>query len=304
MVDLAVVGHFSLDSLKLPSNQVASTELGGAVAYVSLVARRLGASVSVISKVGGDFPESYLSRLAKEGIDISGVVKTKEEKTTRFELIYNSDFSSRDLKLRSRASSITITDLPLSLRSNSVHIAPIAAEIDFEVVEQLREHSEILSIDPQGITRRFDGHGNVTLEAKMDPRLLGLTNIFKSSSDEIVALTGEYDLKVAMNAVNNLGPEIVIVTLGSKGSLLLFDDVVYDIPVYRSAKVVDPTGAGDGFIGAFMIEYLREKDCLWSACVGSAAASLVVESMGTLFFWKADEIYRRADFLYEKRIKQ
>ncbi|MBS7621419.1 sugar kinase, partial [Candidatus Bathyarchaeota archaeon] len=49
---------------------------------VSLSAKRLGANVSIISKVGGDFPEAYLWWLSQEGIDVSKVAKIKQEKTT------------------------------------------------------------------------------------------------------------------------------------------------------------------------------------------------------------------------------
>ena len=58
--DVAVVGHFSLDSLKLPSRVKPTRVLGGAVAYVSLIAQKLGGSSAVISRVGSDFPDELL----------------------------------------------------------------------------------------------------------------------------------------------------------------------------------------------------------------------------------------------------
>ena len=93
--DIAVVGHFSIDSIKLPSNPNPYQLIGGPVVYVSLTAKRLGRTVAIISNVGTDFPESYLQVLLKEGIDISNIVKTTANQTTRFELKYNEDLSSR-----------------------------------------------------------------------------------------------------------------------------------------------------------------------------------------------------------------
>jgi sugar/nucleoside kinase (ribokinase family) len=78
----------------------------------------------------------------------------------------------------------------------------------------------------------------------------------------------------------------------------------YNIPQCKSAAVVDPTGAGDVFMSGFLTEYIRQKDSLWCACVGSAAASLVVEGIGPTFFGEREEIYRRATSIYEKGIKQ
>ncbi len=302
--DMAVVGHFAIDSICLPSRSSPFVVLGGSVTYVSFVTKRLDATVSIISKVGGDFPEAYMWWLGEEGIDLSGVTRLANEQTTRFELAYSKDLSNRTLKLKSKASPINVSDLPRSLRSSAVHVAPIAGEISYKVVERLKSCAEVLSLDPQGLLRRFSKTGNVTSRAKVDKRLFSLINIYKSSLDEINALTGHSDLKSAIKAVHDLGVETVIVTLGAKGAVLSVMGTLYNIPACNSSVFVDPTGAGDAFIGGFLTEYIRQKDSLWCACVGSAAASLVVEGIGPTFFGEKEEIYERARSVYEKEIKQ
>jgi len=298
--DIAVVGHFSMDSIILPGKQPC-TILGGAVAYVSLVARVLGASASVISKVGGDFPEAYMSQLKEAGVDTSNIVKVSSERTTSFELTYNQGLSSRELRLRSQGSPIMAEELPSSFRSKVAHVAPIASEISYEVVERLRDQCEYLSIDPQGMTRRFNKKkGNVTNSARMDKRILSLVDIYKSSLDEIQVLTGKPELEEAVKAVHGLGPETVIVTMGAKGSVLSSQDDFFEVPACKSTQVVDPTGAGDVFMGAFLAEHIHQEELFWCACVGAAAASLVVEGVGTSFFGEKAEIYRRAKSVYEK----
>jgi sugar/nucleoside kinase (ribokinase family) len=301
--DVAVVGHFAIDTIRLPSRSAPFVVLGGSVTYVSFVTKRLDATVSIISKVGGDFPEAYMWWLGEEGIDLSGVRKLVNEQTTRFELGYSKDLSNRTLRLKSKASSIKVRDLPRSLRASAVHVAPIAGEISYKVVERLKGRAEVLSLDPQGLLRRFSKTGNVTSRAKVDKRLFSLINIYKSSLDEISALTGHSDLKSAIKAVHDFGVETVIVTLGSKGAVLSVLGTLYNIPACNSSVFVDPTGAGDAFIGGFLTEYIRQKDSLWCACVGSAAASLVVEGIGPTFFGKKEEIYQRARSVYEKEIK-
>ncbi|MCJ7560540.1 PfkB family carbohydrate kinase [Candidatus Bathyarchaeota archaeon] len=302
--DVAVVGHFSIDSIILPSRSSPFTVLGGSVTYVSFVAKRLDGAVSVISKVGGDFPEAYMWWLRQEGIDVSGVVRLASEETTRFELGYSKDLSNRTLRLKNKASSINVSDLPDSLRAKTIHIAPIAGEVSYEVVEHLKGCTEVLSLDPQGLLRSFDETGNVTSRSPVDKRLLSLINIYKSSFDEISALTGHSDLNSAIKAIHDFGVETVIVTLGAKGAALSVEKTLYSIPACSSRIFVDPTGAGDVFIGGFLTEYVRQKDSLWCACVGSAAASLVVEGIGPTFFGEKEEIYRRARSIYEKEIKQ
>ena len=301
--DIAVIGHFSIDHLKLPKHPQPYTTLGGAVAYVSLATAILGGKASVLSKIGCDFPQEWLTQLSQKGIDISRITKARNEETTSFELTYNQDFSARILNLLKRGSPISLNDLPSSLNAKVIHIAPIADEIPMEVVEHLRHCSRCLSIDPQGMTRKFNENGEVVNSAQLDRRLLSLVDIYKSSLNEIQVLTGQSELKEAIKFMHDLGPQMVIVTMGSKGSILSSQGSVLEVPSCKSIRVVDPTGAGDVFIGAFLTENIQHKEMLWCACIGSAAASMVVEGVGTSFTGDKAEIYRRARTIYEKEIK-
>lgn len=304
MFDIVSVGHFAIDSIFLPDRNMPFIVLGGSVAYASFAARRLDAAVSVVSKVGGDFPKAYLWWLEQEGVNLSGIVKVETAQTTRFELKYNNNLSNRKLRLKSKAPPITVEDLPKSLKAKTIHIAPIAGEVTYEVVKKLRSCAQWLSLDPQGLVRRFDEKGNVTRRSLTDKRMLELVDIYKSSSDEIKAVTGMSTQKSAIRAVHDYGVETVIVTLGMKGAVLSVEETVCKIPTYKSEKVVDPTGAGDVFIGGFLAEYVRSENLLWCACVGSAAASLVVEAAGPTFFGDKAEIHQRARVLSEKEIKR
>jgi sugar/nucleoside kinase (ribokinase family) len=302
--DIVSVGHFAIDSIFLPEKPTPFIVMGGSAVYASFAARRLDASVSAVSKVGGDFPRAYLWWLSQEGIDLSGVVRVEGERTTRFELKYSSDLSARNLQLKSRASSITVDDLPESLKARAIHIAPIAGEVAYGVVEKLRRCAGILSLDPQGLVRNFDENGNVTYGSMTDKRVLEMVDIYKSSSDEIKAVTGLSDLDSAIRSIHERGVETVVVTLGLKGSVVSAKEVTYNVPAYRSERIVDPTGAGDVFIGAFLAEWVRGEEPLKCACIGSAAASLVVEAVGPTRLGEPEEIYRRARALYEKEIKE
>jgi sugar/nucleoside kinase (ribokinase family) len=298
------VGHFSIDSIFLPSRQSAFIVLGGSVAYVSFAARRLDARVSVISKVGADFPAAYKWWLQQEGIDLSGLATVQDALTTRFELRYDNDLSNRSLCSKNRMPPIRVEDLPNPLKAKIIHLAPIAGEITYEVAEKLKSSTEILSLDPQGLVRDFDENGNVTLEQPTDRRILGLIDVFKSTPREIQTLTGLSDVDSAIEDVHNHGVNIVIVTLGAEGAVVSIEHTIHRVPAYKPEKLVDPTGAGDAFIGAFLAEYARGEDCAWCSHVGSAAASLVVEGIGPTSFGDKDEIYRRAHALYEKEIKE
>ncbi|MBC7131094.1 hypothetical protein H5T51_07760 [Candidatus Bathyarchaeota archaeon] len=302
MFDISTVGHFCIDSIILPNRKKPCTILGGSVTYTSLAAARLGASVSIISKVGSDFPKAYLWWLDQEGVDLRAVTILDDFETTRFELKYNEELSSRSLRLLSRAKPITVDDIPQHLLARVFHIAPVANEVSYEVVEKLRKRADFLSLDAQGLVRVFRKSGEAFLATPEDKRILNFVDIYKSSEDEIKAITETHDLKAAVKAVHSFGVETVIVTLGEEGVLLSVDGTSYNVPSYKPSRLVDPTGAGDAFMGGFLTEYIHDGDSYWCACVGCAAASMVVEDVGPINLGSRDEIYRRARILYEKGV--
>ncbi len=304
MFDIVSVGHFSIDSIFLPDRRTPFVVLGGSTAYVSLAARRLESRVAAISKVGSDFPEAYRWWLDQEGVNLSGLKKVETASTTRFELKYSTDLSERTLHLKSKAPPIDADDLPNPLKAFAIHVAPIAGEVTYEIVEKLKNHADVLSLDPQGLVRRFDESGNTSLGSLADSRILDLINIYKSSQSEIQAVTGQTDLVSAVESIHNHGVKIVIVTLGSKGALLSVEGTHYDVPACVPAKLVDPTGAGDALISGFLSEYVNGENILRCACVGAATASFVIESIGPTFFGDKTQVYQRARELYEKGIKQ
>ncbi|MDR1993530.1 MAG: carbohydrate kinase family protein [Nitrososphaerota archaeon] len=302
--DIAVAGHLSVDTIILPARKMPFNVLGGAAAYTSFTAKCLDASVAVISRLGANFPQAYLWWLEQEGINVSGVKRNSAESTTAFELTYSKDFTDRTLKLKSRGSQLTSEDIPQGFRAKAVHLAPIVNEITLEVAEALKKVADVLSIDPQGLLRNFDVQGNVGRNVIIDSDIFSLVNIFKASQDEVYALTGESELSAAIKDVHDVGIETVIITNGAKGAVLSVEGAQYNIDACPPQMLVDPTGAGDVFIGGFLTEYLRQKESFWCACVGSAAASFVVEGIGPTCMGKKEQIYQRAQSISENAVKQ
>jgi len=298
--DITVIGHFSIDSIYLPHKKNAIPSMGGAATYVSIASRRLGRKVALISKIGGDFPEKYLESIEKEGINLSWITKNKEEKTTQFEIKYNKSLTQRTMKLNYKATPINSNNLPKNFSSKITHLAPISDEISYEIAKRIKRNTSTLSIDPQGLIRKFSKNGNVTLSLNPKTEILSLVDIFKSSFMEIKSLTGLSNLKEAINAIHDFGIKIVIVTFGSRGAIISDCGTKYSIPACKSRGLIDPTGAGDCFIGGFLAEFAIKKNIVWCACVGSASASFVIEKVGSTFFGEKEEIYQRAYAIYEK----
>jgi len=302
MFDLVTVGHLAVDRILSPKIPIPEPTLGGPPTYVSLAARKLDAKVSVISKVGVDFPGEYVMWLKAKGVDLSGLKKVRDASTTKFLLRYGKE--GRQLQLKSRAPPISPEDVPGSLRAKAVHAAPIANELSQSVIDKLRALTDTLSLDPQGFVRRFDEQGNVKLGRWKETGILRQIDVYKSSFIEIKAATGLADLHLAVQKIHSYGPRIVVVTRGMEGSKLFFDGELYEIPACKPRVVKDLTGAGDAFIGAFLAEHVQGKDPAWCACVGSAASSFVVEGVGPAVFGEKKETYKRATEIYEKGLKR
>jgi sugar/nucleoside kinase (ribokinase family) len=299
--DVVTVGHLSIDSIILPDRPNPFVVLGGSPAYVSFAARRLDSTVSIISKVGADFPSAYRWWMAQEGVNISSILQ-RECSSTRFELEYDASLSSRILRLRSKASPIMVEDVPV-FKAKAVHVAPIDREISLDVVEKLKGCAEVLSLDPQGLIRNPSEDGRIEYARLEDQRILDLISIYKSSEKELKLVTGFEQVEDGIKAVHAHGVKIVIVTSGVQGLLLSIEGTQYRVPACTPVKVVDPTGAGDAFMGGFLAEYVYGENLFRCACVGAAVASLVVEGLGPTFFGDKETIYERARSLYEKEIK-
>jgi len=296
--DLVTVGHFSIDYIKTRKNPYLKPTLGGPPTFVSLAAKNMGIKVSVISKVGEDFPEKYLEWLINEGIDLSMLRKARNESTTSYMLVYG-DGGERQLVLIAKAPPIETAEIPESLSSKIIHVSPIAGEISYDVMERLRRHSSLLSLDPQGFLRRFDKDGRTFLGKLDNLRILRKIDVFKASEGEIKAVMGKTEIYRAIRLVHKLGVNVVIVTRGKKSTMLSFNGKIYSVPTAESKVVVDTTGAGDVFIGAFLVEYIRGEDPIWCSCVGSASASYVIEEVGPRGFKSQSEVYRRATRIYD-----
>ncbi len=205
MFDLVTVGHLAIDLITSPKIASPQPTLGGPPTYTSIAAAKLGAKVSVISKVGQDFQNRYLEWLKANGVDLSGLKQVKSAATTKFVLTYRN--GQRRLQLKDRAPPISTQDIPDSLQTKALHVAPIANEIQNAVVAKLRGLTEILSLDPQGFVRTFDKKGNMRLKPWKANQALTQIDIYKSSSREIRMVTRLKELPLAMREIRLWGKD-------------------------------------------------------------------------------------------------
>ena len=93
------------------------------------------------------------------------------------------------------------------------------------------------------------------------------------SEAALAEATGSTDPEAALRQVRSLGPAVVAVTLGERGSLFLLDGAVHRIPA-MPVKARDTNGAGDIFHGAYTLALAEGRTVLDAARWASAAAAL------------------------------
>ncbi|HYB92916.1 MAG TPA: PfkB family carbohydrate kinase [archaeon] len=291
MFDLIVVGNLTIDCIIRKGTEPVFMP-GGSAAYASLAAKRMGADVLVSSKVGPDFPKQYISWLSRSGIDLAGLRRVKAP-TTHFILKY--DGEKRELQLKSSCEPISFKDIPANIKTKGIHVGPVAGEISVETVTQLAELAENISLDSQGFVRIFDDKGYAKTGKRLETKVLERVDVLKATEEEVKVAVGVKDVWKAMETVSEFAPKIVIVTRGIAGAFILIENSRYEVPAFKTSSIVDPTGAGDAFMGAFMAEYVQGKNPLWCAAVGSASASLVIEAIGPSFAGSKDDVLKRAE---------
>lgn len=291
MADLAVVGHIAIDRIINTGEE--RIQLGGPPVYVSLVANRLGKRVDVVTKVGDDIPDDFISQLHKLRIDLEGMIVDGAE-TTRFVLDYRG--ADRLLSVGSVCEEIGLEEV--SELPEAVLLAPIVDEIPPSTVSHI--DTGLIALDPQGFLREIREDGRVQPRHWFDLGLLKRLNVFKSSDEELRLVTGEANPLWGLEKIVRLGAEVALATRGVQGALLATRRQSFRVPAFHVRNVLDPTGAGDAFMGGFLLEYLDGEEPSWCASVGAAAASYTVETLGARLDASMQEVMRRAEEIYNR----
>ena len=80
MSKLVIVGTVAFDAIETPFGKTDKI-LGGAATFIGLASSQFNIDATIVSIVGGDFPQGYLDLLSEKHIDISGIELVEEGKT-------------------------------------------------------------------------------------------------------------------------------------------------------------------------------------------------------------------------------
>ncbi len=253
---------------------------GGKGANQAVMAARLGAEVSVITKLGRDtFGEETLFNYRHQGIDTAHVLFDDKQ-----------------------ASGVALITVNENNGQNSIVIAPGANDaLTPEDVESAR--SAITR--SQVVLCQFEIPLKTTLAALRIAREAHVTTVFNpapapTDTEDALALTdilipneveagmlvgrkidGDDQVVDAARMLQQLGPRIVVITLGSRGVLVVEGDHEPKWIAAEKVEAVDTTGAGDAFVGSFAYFYATGRSVVDSARRATAIATRSVLKPGT-----------------------
>ncbi len=153
-----------------------------------------------------------------------------------------------------------------------VHVAALLrSDFPAETVAELANGRNV-SMDGQGLVRS-PTLGQLVLDDGYDPALLANVSILKLAEDEarVIAPRGSFDSKAAFD----LGVPEILVTLGSRGTVVYANGVETAVSAARPAHGVQTTGAGD----VFMVSYIIARSDGDDPVTAAASASRIVAEM-------------------------
>jgi len=243
--------------------------------------------------VGKDFGRERFDWLKMHGFDTRQINVAPCE-TTRFLLTKRN--GSRKMRIISKCDPLYVPDISQFDSCDAVHFGPISDEIPEGLALRVAKADATVSLDPQGYLRRVTFAGKVQAAHWFDKHLLKTIDVLKVSEDELDLM---FRNRLSRISVTKLGPDIVLLTKGKRGTLVWSrSHGFHQIPSYPTI-VRDSTGAGDALIGAFLVTLHRTGELVWSACVGSAVASFAVEQYGPAGLESAKRIETRAQNIFE-----
>lgn len=269
-IDLAL----SVDNFPKPNGgakvNTASWQGGGKVATGMVAAARLGAHCAIMGAVGEDNYGTFcVEDFKAHGIDVSGLQVQKGKTTSLSIVISDKETKGRSIVYNTGSASLPrVEELDEEIITGCeyffvAHLSPTVVE----AAKKAKAAGAKIFIDA-------DNYNEELMEN------IGLIDIFVGSEFVYDALfPGDADYEKNCQKVREMGPKVVVFTLGGKGCVGLSDEGFFEMPTF-DVPVIDTVGAGDVFHGAFLAGLLQSWSVKEICRFGNAVSSIKVTRQG------------------------
>ena len=263
MYDVCAIGDALIDFIPapdyLPEKPLYLCNVGGTVANLAVATSKLDLKTLIVSKVGDDTMGKLIKdTMDKNRVDSSEIIIDDDAFTTLSFVSLAADGERSFSFSRKHAADIRLDkselDIDKMLNTKVLHFSGMCMtddpikEATFYTLKMAKERDIIITLDVNYRERLWKSEEDYK-EVMMST--LPYVTIFKAADDEVLLLTGENSVEEAAKKISLEGPELVIISLGAKGSYYYYKGMQGRVSSYAT-NPVDTTGAGDCFFAAFI----------------------------------------------------
>lgn len=240
-MSVLLAGTIAIDNILTPDGIHHEELLGGSATFAAIAAS-FSSPVQLVAVVGEDFPREHLDLFGRRRIDTRGLDIVPGGRTFRWTGEYHEDMNSRET-LETHINVLenfhpTLVDE--YRRSRIVVLANMAPTDQLKVLDQCHEPAFV-------VADSMDLWINIARdELEM---LLRRLDLFVINDAEARQFMETSNLITAGHRLREHGPRNVVIKKGEHGALVFGEDRFFSAGAYPLHTVIDPTGAGDTFLG-------------------------------------------------------
>lgn len=263
MKKILVIGSLNMDLVTMSDRHPKLGETIIGKSFFQIPGGKGGNQAVAISKLGGDVTmfgcvgkDSYgdilIEELKKNDVNIDSVKKV-EKNTGIATIVVDENADNTIIVVPGANFEITIDDIDKNIELiKDADIVLLQLEIPIDVVEYIlkksKEYNKITILNPAPAENlSVDIIKNVDYLVPNETELELLSGMPTDSEEEVL---------VASKKLMDMGVKNLIVTMGKNGSIFVGEDKVVKVGIHK-VKAIDPTAAGDSFIGG-VIRMLAE----------------------------------------------
>ncbi len=264
-----------------PGETISSTAFamvpGGKGANQAVAAARLGAATALIGRVGADaYGEALRKSLIADGVDASCVTVDLDSPTGIAMIVVEPGGENSIVLVPGANAAVSVSDVEAAA---STIVAARALVVQMEMPAEAAVRALALARS-KGLRTIFNQAPALPISSDAYATVDVLV-VNESEAEELtgIAVSDVQTAGAAAAALRCLGPTAVVLTLGSRGALIheaAGQRVIEALPVVA----VDATAAGDAFVAALTVMWLRHDDLVTATQYAVRVAALAVTRPG------------------------
>jgi len=249
-----------------------SVQGGGPAATAMAAAARLGLRTGLVGKIGDDDRGRRIrAGLIEAGVDVARMVVAAGGRSTLSVVCVHAATGERNFLIHA---------------DPAVRLEPDDLDRDYIAAAKVLLVDSFSPASLAAARWAKSAGGRVVLDAAGVPDRREALDEFFELTDVLIAsrpfgaeYLGRDDPAAAADALRRAGPAVAVVTAGADGAHVAAEDESFHQPA-RGVRVVDTTGAGDVFHGAFVVGLVEGWPLRRTAAFASAAGAIICRTLG------------------------